>query len=92
MSAKAEIGWRRTDDDGVEYQVYARHVGNEWRFFERQKRYDVWQPVSKPSLSDWLELLDAVERRIQRRLLPPQEAVRVRQRIRSLFPEADTGA
>ena len=88
MSAKAEIGWRRTSEDGEEYQVYARRVSGQWRFFERQRRYDSWRAVAVPALSDWLELLDAVQRRVQRRLLPPAEADRVRQRIRELFPDA----
>ena len=31
--AKAEISWRRVTELGVRLQVYARHVGAEWRFF-----------------------------------------------------------
>ena len=70
--AKAEISWTRTDEEGLNLQVYAQHVGRDWRFFAREKRYDEWQPVPDPPLEDWLELLDAVKRRINRRRLRPK--------------------
>jgi hypothetical protein len=44
--------------------------------------------VPHPQLEDWLELLDAVRRRIDRRLLRPEEAARVRENIRAEYPEA----
>ena len=87
--AKAEISWRRISLEGVRLQVYARHVGRDWRFFVREKRYDRWQAVDHPPLEDWLELLDSVRRRINRRLLRPEEEARVKQSIRERFPEAD---
>ncbi|HVV02263.1 MAG TPA: hypothetical protein VHH88_12920 [Verrucomicrobiae bacterium] len=86
--AKAEISWKRTTEDGVPVQVYAHHFGNEWRFFIREKRFDQWQPVKDPPLEDWLELLDGVRRRIQRRLVRPEEEARVKKAIRERFPEA----
>jgi hypothetical protein len=87
--AKAEISWRRVSEEGLRLQVYARHVGREWRFFVRERRYDQWQAVAEPPLDDWLELLDAVQRRINRKLLRPEEEGRVKQSIRERFPEAD---
>jgi hypothetical protein len=87
MSAKAEISWKQRTPEGERREVYARHVGKRWLFFERQRRFDEWQALPHPPLADWLELLDAVERRVQRRLLRPEEPARVRQRIRELFPE-----
>jgi hypothetical protein len=87
--AKAEISWKRTTPDGIRLQVYARHIGREWRFFAREKRYDPWQTVTEPPLEDWLELLDAVQRRINRRLLRPEEETRVKDSIRERFPEAE---
>lgn len=89
--AKAEISWKRTDEDGGKFQVYAHHVGDEWRFFRRVRRYDVWQPVPKPPIEDWLELLDAVRRMIPRRRLKPRDEHLLLRRIRELFPAADTG-
>ena len=86
MSSKAEISWKRRTPEGERRQVYARHVGTQWRFFIRQKRFDRWEPVEKPELEDWLFLLDGIRRRAARRLLRPEEVERVEQTIRSLFP------
>lgn len=85
--AKAEISWTRVTEEGADLQVYAQRVGREWRFFARHRRYDQWQAVADPPLADWLELLDAVQRRINRRLLRPEEEGRVKQRIRQRFPD-----
>jgi hypothetical protein len=49
----------------------------------------LWQAVAEPPLEDWLALLDAVQRRINRRLLRPEEEERVRRSIRKRFPEAN---
>lgn len=85
--AKAEISWRRTTEDGEKVQVYAQHIGDRWKFFIREKRYDPWQPMKNPPLEDWLELLDSVQRRITRRLQRPEEEARLKKTIRELFPE-----
>jgi hypothetical protein len=85
---KAEISWRRVTEDGLRLRIYAQHVGTEWLFYAREKRYDRWQEVKEPPLEDWLELLDSVQRRINRRLLRPEEESRVRNSIRERFPEA----
>jgi hypothetical protein len=85
---KAEISWKRVTEEGQRLQVYAQHVGREWLFFVRQKRYDRWQAVMEPPLEDWLELLDAVQRLINRRRLRPEEEARVKKSIRERFPEA----
>ncbi len=89
--AKAEISWKRVTPEGVRLQVYAQHVGGEWIFYTRERRYDQWQRVEQPPLEDWLELLDAVRRRINRRRLRPEEESRVVARIRERFPETDLG-
>jgi hypothetical protein len=87
VSAKAEIGWRRPGPDGTRIDVYARHVGGRWLFYTQTRRNEPWLPLLEPALEDWLALLDAVERRVRRRLLRPEEVNRVRQRIRELFPD-----
>ena len=87
--AKAEISWKRISDEGVRMQVYVQHVGRDWRFFARERRYDQWQGIADPPLEDWLKLLDAVRRRINRRLLRPEEEARVKKSIRERFPEAE---
>ena len=84
---KAEISWKRVTDDGVKLQVYAQLIGREWKFFRREKRFDVWQPIAEPPIEDWLELLDAVQRLVTRRRLQPDDEERVRRRIRERFPD-----
>jgi len=86
---KAEISWKRVTGEGVKLQVYARHVGREWKFFHREKRFDVWQPVAEPPLADWLELLGAVQRLMTRRRYQPDDEERLRRHIRERFPEAE---
>lgn len=86
---KAEIGWTRRDEAGQKCEVYAHRFGGAWHFYQRQKRFEQWQPVAEPPMEDWLELLDAVRRRSARRRSPVQEIDRVRQAIRERFPEAD---
>ena len=86
---KAEISWKRRTEDGEKLQVYVQHVGREWRFFHREKRFDVWQPVKDPPLEDWLELLDAMQRLITRRRYQPDDEARLRRMIRERFPEAE---
>ena len=76
-------------EEGERMDVYAQHVGDRWLFYARAKRYDNWQAVKEPPLEDWLELLDAVRRRITRRLLRPEEEQRVKKHIYERFPEAE---
>jgi hypothetical protein len=85
---KAEISWKRVTEEGLRLQVYAQHVGRDWLFYRREKRYDRWQAIPQPPLEDWLELLDAVQRLINRRRIRPEEEERVKQSIRERFPEA----
>lgn len=85
---KAEISWKRVNEDGIKLQVYAQHVGRDWRFFVREKRYDRWQAVEEPPLEDWQELLDAIHRLINRRRIRPEEEARIKKIIRERFPDA----
>jgi len=89
MGVKADISWKGRTAEGLRREVYAQRVGGEWRFHVREKRFDQWEPLAHPPLEDWLELLDAVRRRINRRLLRPEEEPRVKKTIRELFPDAD---
>jgi hypothetical protein len=86
--AKAEISWKRVTEDGVKLQVYAQHVGREWKFFHREKRFDQWALVPEPPLEDWLELLDSIQRLVVRRRYQPDDEEDVRKKIRDRFPEA----
>jgi hypothetical protein len=87
---KAEISWKRATAEGTRLQCYAQHVGKQWVFYRREQRFDRWQEVKDPPREDWLALLDSVQRRINRRLLRPEEEARVRQAIAERFPEAST--
>jgi hypothetical protein len=86
---KAEISWKRTTPEGETFQCYAQHVGKHWIFYRRGKRFDQWAAVESPPLEDWLALLDSVQRRINRRLLQPEEEVRLRKIIMERFPETE---
>ena len=88
MAHKAEISWTRVDEAGQKLYVFVRHVGNQWIFFVRQRRYEQWQKAEHPPLEDWRELLDAIRRRVQRRKARPEEIQRVEKLIRERFPEA----
>ena len=89
MAKKGEISWKGRTADGERREVYAKHEGDRWLFYERARRFENWERLEQPPLDDWLELLDGVQRRIQRRLLKPDEADRVKRMIKKRFPEAD---
>jgi hypothetical protein len=86
---KAEISWKRVTEDGTKIQVYAQHIGRDWVFHRREKRFDQWQKVPNPPLEDWLELLDAVQRYITRRRYQPADEEKLRSMIKERYPEAD---
>jgi len=88
--AKAEISWKRQTGDGLPLQCYARHFGKRWIFFRRSRRFDAWQKVEVPPVEDWLALLDSVRRRINRRLLRPEEEDRLVKIIAEQYPGTDT--
>jgi hypothetical protein len=89
MAIKAEISWKRITGDGEKIQVNAQHVKREWKFSQRAKRFDAWQPVAEPPLEDWLELLDAIQRLVNRRRYQPDDEQRLRAQIRERFPNAE---
>jgi hypothetical protein len=86
---RAEVSWKKRNEDGEKREVYAKHVGNQWVFYAREKRYDEWEKVTEPPLDDWIELLDGVRRRISRRLLRPEVEEQVLKLIRLQYPDAD---
>jgi hypothetical protein len=86
---KAEISWKRVTEDGEKLQVYVQHIGRQWHFFHRAKRFDSWLPVKEPPLEDWLELLDAMQRLVNRRRYQPIDEETLRRQIRERFPEQD---
>ncbi len=89
MAVKAEISWKRVTGDGEKIQVNAQRVSREWKFSRRARRFDAWQPVAEPPLEDWLELLDAVQRLVNRRRYQPDDEDLLRRQIRERFPDAE---
>jgi hypothetical protein len=86
--ARTDISWVRTDADGAKFQVYAHQVGVRWDFFFRPGRHDDWEVLENPPLEDWLQVLDGVRRRAQRRLYAPDDAAKVEALVRAKFPAA----
>jgi hypothetical protein len=89
MANKAQIGWERRLEDGSKLEAYAVHTGGGYRFFVREKRFDKWQSVPEPPLEDWMKLLDAVRRRVQRRKMMPDDEARLVGTIQERFPEVE---
>lgn len=90
--AKGAINWTRKADDGTRVEIEVRHLGGQWTFHSRERRPENWQAVPNPPLIDWMELLDAVERRIGRQLMKPEEATRLKKLILERYPNADLTA
>jgi hypothetical protein len=88
MSGRGVISWKTRTSEGERREVYAKRIGRAWNFHERVGRFEEWQPVPDPTLEDWLELLNGVQRRVPRRLMPPDEPKRVRRLIQRQYPEA----
>ncbi len=86
---RAEVSWKRKNEEGEKREVYAKHVGNRWRFFVREQRYDEWKPLERPPLDDWMELLDGVRRRMGRRLIRPEAEQEVITLIKEQYPDAE---
>lgn len=86
--AKQEIGWKKELEDGTRRQVKVRLVGGDWQFYERDKRYEQWEYIEYPPLEDMLELLGGVERRMARKLFPPEKVEKLRKLIKARYPQA----
>lgn len=85
--AKGEISWKTQGPAGEPREIYVHHLGGQWLFYHRAKRFDRWEPLERPSYQDWRDLLDAVRRRIQRRRMRPEAEAHVRRLIDERFPE-----
>jgi hypothetical protein len=82
---KDPICWKRVVD-GRKIEIIAhRQPDRQWKFFRRMARNERREFYEAP-VEEWLELLDAVERRIARRLLKPSDAEAIRREIGLRFP------
>jgi hypothetical protein len=84
--AKSGITWNRTDEEGQKLEVNASQNGPRWVFLSRARRYDDWKPFPEPTEEDWLELVDAVERRVQRGLMRAEVLKALQSEVRQRFP------
>jgi len=89
MSAKGEIGWKRRDEEGNRVKICAEPAGDRWRFYRQYRRFEQWEEIPEPPLEDWLNLLDAIQRRIARKKIPEGTDRKLARLIKTLFPEAD---
>ena len=63
-----EIKWDDTDPGtGRRRYVKAEHIAGRWTFYCRRERRGIWEKWSNPSREMWEELLEGLERRVQRR-------------------------
>lgn len=86
---KTEVSWTREDAEGIKRRYTAHSVGGRWTFRTQAARFDPWTELAEPSLEDWLELLDGVERRVGRGLAQAREAAQLRRHVKGLFPGAE---
>ncbi|MHB2016348.1 MAG: hypothetical protein ACYCW6_05310 [Candidatus Xenobia bacterium] len=84
MSSRSGITWERRDDDGRKVEVNARYHGGRWEFTSRRQRNDEWQLLTAPLADDYDELIDAVERRVQRGQIKPGVLAALKRRRASL--------
>ncbi|MDF3131263.1 hypothetical protein P0Y35_18810 [Kiritimatiellaeota bacterium B1221] len=61
------LGWKEIDEDGNKLEVEAYHERNHWTFTKRRNRRYDWETIETPSVADWEQLLDLLERKYQRR-------------------------
>jgi hypothetical protein len=56
---RAEISWKMRTAEGEKREVYAKHVGNQWLFYDREKRFDDWQPLAQPASANQPQAVEA---------------------------------
>lgn len=73
----------------MKHDVRARRSGDTWDFATREGRGDQWQALARPTLEEWLRLLDGVRRRVGRQRAQRAEEQQLVRMIRAQFPGAD---
>lgn len=87
--ARDNIEWVRKNAEGEKIEVKAHQIRERWDFYWRPGRTWGWNVLETPLLEDWLEVLDGVERRVNRRQYPLDEPAKVRRLIRERYPDAE---
>jgi hypothetical protein len=87
--ARDNIEWVRKNAEGEKIEIKAHQIRERWDFYWRPGRTWGWNVLETPLLEDWLEVLDGVERRVNRRQYPLDEPAKVRRLIRERYPDAE---
>lgn len=86
----AELQWTDTDPaTGEKRFIAVEKFGGKWQFKVRLKRRDIWSRDVVVTREMWEALLDALERRAQRREATAEDVAAVR-KILSRWKEAPT--
>lgn len=62
-----DINWKTKRDDGTSYEVRVTYFANKFKIQFKEKGEDHWDYDRKPERIDLEDLLDAIQRRYQRR-------------------------
>lgn len=84
---RQEISWKLRREDGTKREVLARRFGSQWRFRERNGRYDPWRGIADPAREDWDQLLDGLRRRYPRKGYVEEDIQAVERAIAERFPD-----
>lgn len=76
---RQKIGWTERDGNGVQWNVEASRHRNAWTFVRRSHRRDDWERIEIPSVDQWTQLLDTLERKYQRRRCAWRDVEQVQQ-------------
>ncbi|WFB36779.1 hypothetical protein P3T73_03260 [Kiritimatiellota bacterium B12222] len=61
------LGWKEIDEDGRKLEVEAFRERNHWTFTKRLNRRHDWETIEEPSVADWEQLMDLIDRKYRRR-------------------------
>jgi len=79
---RRDIHWRTKREDGTFYDVRVSFFGGEFKFKFQENTAEGWDYDRSPLRDDLLTLLDAVQRRYQRRQAGPKEVEIARRLLR----------
>jgi len=84
---RRDINWKTKRDDGTAYEVRVHWFSGQFKLQFREKGGDSWDYDRPPSREDLETLLDAIQRRYQRREATLKE-LEIAQKMLEMGPEA----
>ncbi|MDZ4817163.1 MAG: hypothetical protein SGI71_12980 [Verrucomicrobiota bacterium] len=78
---RKEINWRTRREDGSSYEVRVHRWAGVFRFQFKEKGSALWNFDQPPTKEDWETLLDALERRLNRKQATYEEIEEVKKRL-----------